>query len=457
MTAPSQAQIDADSNVFPLFAAKSTESRLEHFDETVFKADSTTVIYKFIDAICGDGGAGSLKKSAFLDRLSSTLENIYFSDLDYIFGNIGFLSRHESESYVWDPSRDMLTSDQWDEVRVKDAWYRARIREFFMACGLGGTPEGYRMAVHAASSVDCDLYEVWRYKDNFGLRNALGRAPVTSRNEVVVTPHKSSLAPKEFRLMRDMLRKITPADVITTISTTGLSVNTPVPIKMAAADSSYFEVQKQVIGTPVLADLPAPELLAIDLRPSEQWLLKGSKETAPYAAFNITQESGFYYLVSGGARSPVDSVEYGTLQATGTVKKEPLFESFKSTGQYTPWVEYDLADSPDNYPGGKFGIHPNAAPALNPDQSAYIFPYESQQAYVESIKVQVTSRGGQADNLRFRLPITPETTTKKTYTADLAVAYNPPVRDSTVTSSWSSRENSASSTAAKTPQGANVL
>ena len=34
--------------------------------------------------------------------------------------------------------------------RIKDAWYRSRITEFFAACTAGGTHEGIRRAVHAA-------------------------------------------------------------------------------------------------------------------------------------------------------------------------------------------------------------------------------------------------------------------------------------------------------------------
>jgi len=366
------------------------------------------------------------------------MENIYFSDLDYIFGGIGFLERTTSESYPYDPANDMLTSDQWDEVRVKDAWYRARIRDFFIAAGKGGTPDGIRMATIAATSVDCDIYEVWRYMDNFGLTASLGRAPVATRSEFVVAPHKSNLGQKELRLLKQMLTRIAPLDSIVTVNTAGLAVHTPVAIAAAAADSSYFEVQKIVTGSPILADLPAPEVMAIDLRPSEQWLLSGNPTLAPYAAFNITQEYGYYYLASGGARSPIDSVQYGTLQGDGSVKKEPNYESFQVIEQYTAWVEYEKADSPDNYPGGKFGLTPDVAPAVNPDNSPYVFQYTSQQVYVDKVKDGVLTQGGQADDIRFRLPIIATSTTKKSFTPDLAVAYNPPVKDSTVTSSWTS-------------------
>lgn len=441
MTAPSQQDVSANS--FPLMPPRSNEARLLHFDETAWKIDSNSVVYKLVDALCGDAGAGDLKKASFLKRLSTTLENIYFSDLDYIFGGMGFLSRATEESYPYDPANDMLTAAQWDEVRVKDAWYRARIRDFFVAAGMGGTPQGIRMATIAATSADCDIYEVWRYLDNFGIRAALGRSPVSTRTEFVVKPHKATLTEKEKRLLLQMLNRIAPADTVVTVNTVGLAVHTPVRVKTAAADSSYFEVQKVVTGSPVLADLPAPELLAIDLRPSEQWLLSGDPTTAPYAAFNITQEYGYYYLASGGARSVIDSVQYGTLSPSldpnsGAIKTEPNFESYQVIEQFTPWTDYAVADSPDNYPGGKFGRTPNAAPAINPDGSPYTFQYASQKAYVDTVKASVLAAGGQADDLRYRLPIIASSTTKRVFTPDLAVAWNPPIKDSTVTKSWTS-------------------
>lgn len=426
---------------FPLMPPKSTDLRMEHFDEASYSATPDTLLYKLIDAMCGDSGAGSLKKEIFIQRLSGALTGIYGSDLDYIFGNMHFLSRAPSESYPYDTMTGMLTSDQWDEVAVKDQWYRNRIREFFIACGQGGTADAIRQIVHAACSVDCEIFETWRYIDNFGLTNNLGRAPVNARNEVVIKPHKDTLEPQERRLLRDMLDKVMPQDAIMTINTSGLAVASPIPIRSITADSTYYQVEKIVTPTPALADFPAPELLAIDLDPTEKWLFKKSPELAPYAKFNISQEYGYFYLVSGGRRSPIDSVQYGTLQADGvTVRPEPSFEWYEATGQFTAWQAYEKADSPDNYPGGKFGIHPRKAPALNPDQSVYLFRYGSQEAYIAEKKADVIAAGGFADNQRYRLPIEKAGVSKRTYTADLAIAYSAPIQNSTITSSWTGRK-----------------
>jgi len=467
---------------FPLMPAKSTELRLDHFDGDVYVADSTTLLYKFVDAMCGDAGAGSLKKEIFLQRLSGALAGIYGSDLDYIFGNVSFLSRGPSESYDYDSMGQMLTSDQWDEIEVKDQWYRQRITEFFTAATMGSMTDGIRHVVHAALSCDCDVMENWRYIDSYGLSGNVGRAPITTayqavdlttghtvpfgtqgeattfvagksdptkwqvqavgpRNEVTIKPYKSGLTSKDRRMLRDMLDKTTPQDTIMTIDPNGLSVSTPVKIRSITADSTYYQVEKVVTATPVLDQLPTPELLAIDLDPTEQWLFSKSPELAPYAKFNITQEYGYYYLVSGGARSPIDSVTYGLLNNDGTsVTLQKPFELFESSGQFSDYISYEIADSPDNYPGGKLGLTPNAAPAINPDGSPYQFDYASQAEYVAKRKNEVLAMGGIADDEHYRLPVEKAGASKRTYTPDLAIAYSAPARDSTVTSSWTARK-----------------
>lgn len=467
----------ANQAPFPLMPPKSTERRLEHFDEKVYRIDSDTVLFKFLDALCGDAGAGSLKKKIFLQRLSGALDSIYGSDLDYVFGNVRFLSRADSEAYKYDPMKAQLTSDQWDEVSAKDAQYRSRIREYFQACGMGGTAEGIRQAVHAATSADCQVIESWRYIDNFGISEGVGRAfaesfaavdlttghrvvfdseqeaedfivgktnwqvqPNKARSEVTVVPHKPELTLRETRLLLQMLNRMRNVDSVVTIDPNGLSVHAPVSVRAISSDSTYYQVEKVVTGSPVLSELPAPEMLAIDLDPSENWLKPNTPELAPYAQFNITQEYGYFYLISGGKRSPIDQVSYGTLQSDGTVKNEATFEWFEQVEQFGPWTAYERADSPDNYPGGRRGLTPNAAPALNQDRTPYRFPYASQAEYVAEKRAEVVRLGGEASDVRYRMPIQKTNTSKRSYTPDLAIAYSSPVRESTVTSSWTAHK-----------------
>jgi len=443
----------ASQNPFPLMPPRSTEARLAHFDEYVYTATPNTALYKFMDALCGTTGAGALVNQVFLARLGGALQTIYFNELDFIFGKINFLARSPAESYPWNAMTDQLTSEQWDQIRVKDAWYRARISDFFQACTLGGTPNGIRMCIQAAVAVDCDIYEIWRYVDNFGLTSDLGRShvasavvdpstgllPANGRNEVVIRPYKNPLAPEEMRLCRDMLEKLGPLDTIYTVNPLGLAVSSPVPASAAASDSSYFQVEKTVQATPMLAQLPSPDQLPVNLLPSETWLYNAQTTPclAPYTAFSACAEASLYYLVGGGKRSPVDSVTYGTIDTTNadpmsTYRTVTNYQVFDTTGQFAPTTPFEIADSPDNYPGGKYGLHPQTAPALNPDGSVYTFPYTSQADYVAQKTIEVLGLGGQTTPTGYQLPIQSPSSAAMVFYPDYAIAYDPPAKESTV-------------------------
>lgn len=87
---------------------------------------------------------------------------------------------------------------------------------------------------------------------------------------------------------------------------------------------------------------------------------------------------------------------------SGIVRSDSMWARLQ---EYSEWVDYDLADSPDNYPGGRSGVTPLSAPALNPDGSAYEFPYASQQLYVQEQMRQVKTLGGIATESQYRLPL----------------------------------------------------
>lgn len=466
---------------FPLMPPKATELRLEHFDEAVYSAGPSSLLYKFVDAMCGDSGAGSLKKEIFLQRLSAAMDGIYGSDLDHVFGNSRVLSRETSESYPYNTMTQMLTSEQWDEVASKDAAYRARVRSFFRSMTSGGTAEGVRQAFQGATSSDCLVLENWRWIDGFGLQQGVGRSGVGTsyaavnlstghrvhfqvrtdadnfvssrpdpshwdvhtcrpRSEFTVVPHKAALTEREARLVRETLRRLVGPETVVTVERQGLAVMAPVPVRSVAADSSYFQVEKTVVGAPVLADLPPPELLAVDLDPTERWLKPNTPELAPYAQFNATQEHGYCYLVSGGRNSPIDEVTYGTLAADGSVVPEPALEWYEQGDRFGPWTPYEKSDSPDNYPGGRDGLDPTRAPALDKFRAPYKFPYASQAEYVAAKRAEVLALGGETNETRYRLPLRRSAVSRRVYTPDLAVAYSAPARESTVTSSWTSRK-----------------
>lgn len=72
--------------------------------------------------------------------------------------------------------------------------------------------------------------------------------------------------------------------------------------------------------------------------------------------------------------------------------------------EYTDWIDYDKADSPDNFPGGKKGVHPTYAPAINEDGTPYSFPYTDQRAYVLKRISEIRNQGGVATEEHYKIP-----------------------------------------------------
>lgn len=652
MTAPTtNVGQNYDPNVWPFLPPRTITSRLRHLSTSTYSIDQNTHIYRLVDAICGDAGAGTLKKELLYARFSQNLDTLYFHDLDDIFGRIFNLARLASESYSYDPVHQMLTTDQWDEVKIKDAWYRQRIRDFMAAIQKGGTPEGFLLMTRAALGVDAQLYEVSKYIDNvviddliasgsfrmnlcknptctvdtngyairtpqnvainsisrmlnrnnqgylafttnasgngaitlpqgqyiqsglpytasvqvlnsanctvtvnidwldvngnvittstgtitnlnsgtqstysctanapagaqtmspwlqftglgpsangwvqfclyeqsnqvgtyfdgdtlncrwLGLRGetpsrnlvgieTYGRTGISLRNEVIIRPLLTSLTESQRYIVTNMVNRIKPRETVVTIDINGLAIHTLISIRSVAASSSYFEVQKKITGNVDISKLPFPwsgnQLVvatAQDLDPSNYWIKANQSNQAPTTAFNSTQESSVYYLYSDTGHTAIDSVSYQTLDTNGTiVTQNPYTQYTDNSSSWGPWTPWELADSPDNFPGGKFGLSPFVLPALNKQGISYNFPWTSQAQYVSHQTQVVLGQGGQASSTQYRLPIKSYTTSssKTTYNPTLAVSTTVPVRESSVSTPWVSRPVSSPSTVGNT-------
>lgn len=186
----SQAPSDNQAYVRPLpyLVPRSILQKAAHFSEAYWKLDADSIVFKILDALCRDAGAGNNKKSLFVSRLSSSLDSTYFQDLDaFYFGVLGF-PRHLSESYDYNPYSNALTVQQWIEVRVKDAKYRMRCLDLMSALNHGGSPFGMRMACKAVLGVDCDIFELWKYIDSPRYRSGL----TVNSSGVATTPNVST-------------------------------------------------------------------------------------------------------------------------------------------------------------------------------------------------------------------------------------------------------------------------
>jgi hypothetical protein len=444
----------SDPNVMPYFAPRSTQARLRGLTTGVYDVSSTSYMYILIDALTGSSGAGALKQELMISRFQSNLFTTYFGDLDNVYGDLIGMPRLAVETYTYNPTTDLLTSDQWDEVRTCDANYRARISSFFQAMQAGGTPIGLTLMTRAATGFDSHIYETWKSIDLIaeGLTPpaVFGRLGVNIRNEVVIQPLTTTLTVSALHELNALMERIKPRETVITIDINGLAIHTPIQVNAVSASDSYFQVEKNVTGVPDLANLPPTEVLASDVNPQALWMQPGFTVQAPYAAFNNSQESAVYYLYSDGSTTPIDSVTYSTAtDDSGTLTPTSNYVQQLPNSNWGPWVAFPLADSPDNYPGGEFGQTPLAAPALTASGQSYSFPWTSQAAFVASLQNQISAQGGQFNTTSYRLPIT-KLTSSRTFDPTLAIPTTVPVKDSTVTTNWIRRGTPSALTAANT-------
>lgn len=430
----------SDPNVMPYFAPRSTQARLRGLTTGVYDVSPSSYMYILIDSLAGTSGAGALKQELLISRFQSSLFTTYFGDLDNVYGDLINMPRLSTETYLYNPVTDLLTSNQWDEVRTADSNYRARISSFFQAMQAGGTPIGLTLMTRAATGFDAHIFETWKNIDSIAAgrtpSEVFGRLGVNIRNEVVIQPLTDSITVSQLHTLNALMERIKPRETVITIDINGLAIHTPIPVNAVSASDSYFQVEKNVTGVPDLANLPPTEVLAADVNPQALWMQPGFTVQAPYAAFNNSQESAVYYLYSDTSSTPIDSVTY-SIQVDTSAPPELAtnFMQHLENSNWGPWVAFPIADSPDNFPGGQFGQTPLVAPALTTSGQTYSFPWDSQADFVASLQNQIASGGGQFNTTSYRLPIA-RLFNSRIFDPTLAIPTTVPVRDSTITTNW---------------------
>ena len=147
------------SQVEPLDGPVAIDALMDRFPDTVYTAGRDTHLYKFISGMCGDVGAGLLKKQAYIVRLMDEGQLLTFTDLDTFYVQTLRFPRLSNELYTGDPNLDVLTKEQWDELTQKDEHYRQRVMQFFQGTRLGNSPDGMKLIAESGAGVPVDLIE----------------------------------------------------------------------------------------------------------------------------------------------------------------------------------------------------------------------------------------------------------------------------------------------------------
>ena len=131
-----------------------------------------------------------------------------------------------------------------------------------------------------------------------------------------------------------------------------------------------------------------------------------------------TTIAGRISTLEQGLTTPAFSSWIGTIDDIATTTTTTTGGAYTSTS-WGPWQSYGRADSPDNYPGGKYGRTPSHTPALEANGTGYGFEWVSQSDYVSYVQASVIAAGGEANGSQYRSGVTTsynntQTTTQST-------------------------------------------
>jgi hypothetical protein len=279
----------------PLNAPPKFNERLKRFGDH-YNLSNDSHLFRFLVALCGDTGAGSLKRELLLPRLQAQLESTHFLNLDRIYGSALLLPRLDAELYAYNPENDILQQQQWAEVYAKDASYRARCLTWMRAIIAGSTLEGMSLAAEAAIGVECDIFERYKYIENQTAENALGGGSTqnigktTSRNEFVIVPRSLTVSEQEKRRIMRLVDKLRPVNTLCTV-VAGDEVRSERSFQTVAASSERFYVKRLVSGNTAIS---WPD---VDISQGV-WVESAIEKEAPTFAFMDRQEAVTYLDVS---------------------------------------------------------------------------------------------------------------------------------------------------------------
>lgn len=456
------------------------QRKVRNFPTEVYRIeDESSHIFKLMYTLL-QLGLGQLVGWQDEANNSESLPGTMFNDLDAFFSFLGIV-RNSSEIYSYDPYRDQLTHDQWNEVYAKDALFRIRIMKFFQALLRGGTPEGIKMAAEAAGGAEVQVFEMWRVLTGSGYGSggaSLGRSPqLLVGKEFVIVPMEDINYGQRAAIIHlvDILKPVN------TICTVQMSPSLPLSelvISFSGSEDYWFEVRRMVSANDDLLfsdpgvwiqpnqETEGPTFAFMDTN-TAQWSLNeqvnsikafkvddsflltfgtlvgginNSVETIvvdeadapPSPAFPImidneemfvtdrvpvvNEETKFTYTVVRGQGGTTAASHSNAAPVSGGAIA--IYSESQLDAQFAPWQEIPLADSPDNYPGGKYP----GDPAKYDSESNYLFDYNSQTQYTTFFTQQIQLIGGEVNGTRFRLPTSVSDLTEIVTSPDDALA-----------------------------------
>ena len=295
--------------VEPLDAPEAVEKKLERFPVELYSHSRNSHLFRYLLALCGDSGAGQLKKKMLYSRLQNTLEATHFGDLDRLYGSPLHLPRIKSELYTVNPHNETMTEAQWQEVKVKDGRYRSRCLIWMRAIINGPSILGISLAAEAAIGVEADVFERYRYLENDTSDEQIDVTDIGqtgSMQEFVIIPRTHSITEEERRDIIRMVDILRPANSVVSIYD-GHEQRTERAVMDIDSSSDAWNVTRFVKGRDDIA-WPDPDPA------SGFWIEPEVEKEAPTFAWSNRQETATYLSITAVTASTYHTGQFNKIQ-----------------------------------------------------------------------------------------------------------------------------------------------
>ena len=148
-------------NVFPISLNQTLLWKVRNFPDDIYNFDPQDNLTILMSILLGNAGVGQLSMVQTAARINQ--QNLEFSDIERVLGNILGLPRLPSETYTLatNPFRDQLLVQEWADILSTDAQYRGRLDGSAYSRMLGATPMGLKSMADITAGTRAKMVEVW--------------------------------------------------------------------------------------------------------------------------------------------------------------------------------------------------------------------------------------------------------------------------------------------------------
>ncbi len=191
-----------DQAVFiePLGGPQHPQNYLDRFPDEVYNKGIDSHLVKFMYTLLGPAGIGWLRKNYLDARLKLEEYGLELFDLDAFYADPLRFARTLEAQYTEDPT-GLLTREQWEAIRSKDAAYRARCLDYVRGMRAGNTPLGIRLAARSGLGHEVEVVENYRALYDQFMDDPIGLdylGSTLSTEEFIVLPRRE-LAQSEIQ------------------------------------------------------------------------------------------------------------------------------------------------------------------------------------------------------------------------------------------------------------------